>query len=350
MRTLLLRRRSGFALVVLTTLSITACNSAASTDPGLATPTPDATHTIPAPELDSVPIVGRLTGSLSGPARSYEQYPAVAGNDLWLTDADRGSLLRIRLDTGELVAEIPAGVAGVFPPDLHAVAVRGDEVWSGYNHYGGFFIVDANTDAIVRSVESSIRPYAMAFGEDGLWVTDFDHSKVAKIDPDTGAEVAVIDVPFPTGIAVTSDAVWVAGHSDGTLIRIDPAKATITDTITFKGKSTQVVAAFGAIWVGIYGRNPGGVARVDPVTFAVTYIDTGKGTGGVAADDTHVWLASETLGCGPPDGFLFRIDPVSNRVDGWLEGPGCPTWIHVEGDQLWTMAEDGSVARAVIDG
>ena len=72
---------------------------------------------------------------------------------------------------------------------------------------------------------------ALGFGH--LWVTQGLDAVLIKIDPDTGSEVARVDVgggaagiPYP--ILLTSDAVWVVNSTDGQALSFDP------DTLEFE--------------------------------------------------------------------------------------------------------------------
>ena len=56
-----------------------------------------------------------------------------------------------------------------------------------------------------------------------LWVTSRAGKLVSRMDPLINQVVETIEIGFPTtGLAVTKDAVWVAGSKDPQLTRIHP--------------------------------------------------------------------------------------------------------------------------------
>ena len=85
---------------------------------------------------------------------------------------------------------------------------------------------------------------------------DFADS-VVRIDPETNTVQATIPVGRrPTGIAVGSDAVWVANAGDGTLSRIDPETNEVAKTIRVGSSPSGVTAAAGSIWVTVQDSAP----------------------------------------------------------------------------------------------
>jgi streptogramin lyase len=119
------------------------------------------------------------------------------------------------------------------------------------------------------------------------------------IDPQVLAELSVA---LPAGFGFGFESVWVAGHHDRTLRRIDPETNLVIDVIEDLGfQSNAVLASAGSVWVS----SADGLYRVDPVTRQFTTIPGGGG--GLASGFLNVW--ETTL-----DDRLIRIDLETNEV------------------------------------
>ena len=129
--------------------------------------------------------------------------------------------------------------------------------------------------------------------------------------------VEKFDVANPQGFAVGFGSVWVVGHRDGTISRIDPKTNEVSAVIPGIGYQAQdVVVGDGSVWVPASGANY--VARIDPATNkivsklhvgAVSDVDFGFGS---------LWAATKDM-------QLFRIDPTTERVVARIQiGPKGP--------------------------
>ena len=75
--------------------------------------------------------------------------------------------------------------------------------------------IDPGSDSVVATIPLGCCFFhEVAYGNGGVWVSNFVDNTVERIDPATNAVVAVIQTTgrAPEGIAVTPDAVWVADH------------------------------------------------------------------------------------------------------------------------------------------
>jgi DNA-binding SARP family transcriptional activator/streptogramin lyase len=116
----------------------------------------------------------------------------------------------------------------------------------------------------------------------------------------------------PQGIAVGYAAVWVTDGGQQTLIRIDPQKLTIVQTIGIGADVRTLAVGFGSLWIA--DGNSAAVTRIDPRTNRVTATIPLGNTDGVpnnafaiAAGAGSVWT---TAGANTID----RIDPRTNKV------------------------------------
>ncbi|HSV37577.1 MAG TPA: hypothetical protein VLI04_02355 [Nocardioidaceae bacterium] len=83
--------------------------------------------------------------------------------------------------------------------------------------------VDPSTLEVDWTVVVPAYAVVEAFGS--YWATDFDGSLVRRIDPADGTTLAEIETPgaAPIGAVAVGEELWIAGHHDGRLWRIDPA-------------------------------------------------------------------------------------------------------------------------------
>jgi DNA-binding SARP family transcriptional activator len=116
----------------------------------------------------------------------------------------------------------------------------------------------------------------------------------------------------PQGIAVGYGAVWVTDGGQQTLIRIDPKKHTIVQTIGIGADVRALAVGFGSLWIA--DGNSAAVTRIDPRTNRVTATIPLGNTDGVpnnafaiAAGAGSVWT---TAGANTID----RIDPATHKV------------------------------------
>jgi streptogramin lyase len=191
------------------------------------------------------------------------------------------------------------------------------------NSNGTVSRIDPAADRVVATIplpRLGRRPEAIAAGAGGVWVAA-SAGMVWRIDPARNQVVGKVDTGRllykPISLAVQDDAIWVVccansapgRHSDGKLIRIDPARGRVTTRIAVNGDPFAVAADPRAVWVA---TAQGPAERVDRVTNQVTaVIPAGGPIGGaqaVAIGHGGVWLAD------PGDSVVVRVDPAANRT------------------------------------
>lgn len=170
--------------------------------------------------------------------------------------------------------------------------------------------VDASTNTILGQVATPSITYGyMASGKGAVWQADFGRDLVLRIDPETEAVVAQIEVgAAPEGVGTTAGAVWVANHHDGTVSRIDPGTNLVVATIEVgpAGSSGPLELAAGETGVWVHVPNTGTVVHIDPATNAV--IGSVAVDGVPAVDGDAVWISN------PAAAAVVRVDPASHAV------------------------------------
>jgi DNA-binding SARP family transcriptional activator len=262
-------------------------------------------------------------------------------------DLARNSLAAVDPSSGKPSLVVP--LAGR-PTDLAAAGAR---LWAATVDSAALTGVDAGTRTITRTVALRMEPSAVAFGHDAVWVADGRRGEVVRVAP--GYDRVSAPIRFRTGqpvrraaqataLAAGAGGVWVTDGSSR-LARIDPASRQVTYVDTGVPLNGVAVGA-GAVWaVSGPGR---AVLRIDPATRAVRRIELAARPGGeapfpaaIAATDAAVWVLSRNTAT------VARIDPVT-------EGPAAvipigvdrvPNEIAAAGRTAWVANEDGSLSR-----
>ena len=125
-------------------------------------------------------------------------------------------------------------------------------------------------------------------------VANLDDQTVARIDPNTRTVTRVAVQDPPTGLATTSDAVWVVGSTQAASVTVRAHRPSSWSTVTKKRR------------LGNIAGEPGSV-----------------GTRGRA-----VWIA-------PSSGFLSRMDPRTANVVQRVDPNASPIAIAVGPDAIW---------------
>jgi YVTN family beta-propeller protein len=138
-----------------------------------------------------------------------------------------------------------------------------------------------------------------------------------RIDPDANRLVATIPFgferqrPYAEGggvaLAAGEGAVWVANRPDQTILRIDPARNVVLQSIVAPGPEASLATGLGSVWVGSLFSTT--LIEIQlRAGFALREIELGQATtAGVAVGHGAVWTVAN-------DGELSRIDPASGRV------------------------------------
>ncbi len=179
-----------------------------------------------------------------------------------------------------------------------SIAVDGRHVWvvtADERH--ALLGVDLHTGRITKTFRISQGVAAARAGLGGLWLTDPDRGVLLRIDPRTGQVLATIRTGAGARFfAVGEGAVWVQNNDAGTVSRVDPA--TNREVASIKVSALPIdggdlAVGGGSVWARISDVL---VARIDPTTNkVVARYGPGSGSGGVAADETAVWISAHDV-------------------------------------------------------
>jgi peptide/nickel transport system substrate-binding protein len=246
---------------------------------------------------------------------------------------------------GHVVAQVPVGIR---PGDL---AVGAGSVWVANLGDQNVTQIGARSRRVAATVSPGISVDGLGAGPNGVWVADATRSHAVVIDPVSRSPAATVrvnedppkDEPagglelVPRPVAVTAEAVWIAGPVG--LTRLDPdSKRTIARPPVGSEPNGIAVGARG-VWVsdGIDGT----VTRIDPETNEVVQtINVGQSASGVAAGAGGVWVPV------PLEDRVKRIDPATNAVKDTVRVPGGPGAVAIGADAVWvTTRRGGTVTR-----
>jgi YVTN family beta-propeller protein len=199
----------------------------------------------------------------------------------------------------------------------YSIAVTETAVWVHAFDAGTVFRVDPNTNAVVATIDVGQGPGDVAVQGGFVWVLNHGDSTVSKIDSQTNKVVATITLPPPIGhLAVSPGAVWVASIAGNEIRKIDPQTDKVVATIQSSDGPAAMSYGAGSLWV--CGWTDGAVVRLNPATNqTIKRFDIGTALGnacaGIYALDNTVWVE---LFSGENDSgaMVNRVDPVANTV------------------------------------
>ncbi len=230
---------------------------------------------------------------------------------IWMMSS--GRLARID-QTSSAVVDIPIpGGAGV---RFRGMAVAEGAVWLPDVEYKTIHKIDPKTNRVVLAIAAdmvggSLSEGSIGAGDGAVWaVTGPDNGVLTRYSAAIGKEEATIALPSRSSdVLVAFGSVWVTGTGNDELYRVDPATNRIATTTELRARPRAMVAEGGSVWV--WNEGDGTVQRIDGKTAKVlATIDTGAvGKAAMAAGGGFVWINSRLVP-------LIQIDPHTDSVRG----------------------------------
>ena len=219
--------------------------------------------------------------------------PVPAFGSVWIASAAEGIVQRIDARTGALVATIRVAdpqrllAAGCAPSSEHAYAT------------GSFGL---------RACDA---PSAVAAGADAIWAVANDANAIVRVDPARNVVTDTVALGFDAwSVTASGDAVWVSDYIDDALVRVDPATRAVVARIPVPSGPTEIATQGDTVWVVCSAA--GMVARIDATRNAVNAtIRVGAWALAIAVAGDDVWVRG---GSARDDGGLYRIDARTNTV------------------------------------
>jgi len=219
--------------------------------------------------------------------------PVPAFGSVWIASAAEGTVQRVDTKTGAIVATITVAdpqrllAAGCAPSSEHAYAT------------GSFGL---------RACDA---PSAVAAGTDAIWAVANDLNALVRVDPSRNAVTDTVALGFDAWSVTAADhAVWVSDYLNDAVVRVDPATRKVVSRINVPSGPTEIATSGDVVWVVCSAA--GMVARIDATRDAVgATISVGAWALAIAVAGDDVWVRG---GSARADGGLYRIDRRTNAV------------------------------------
>ena len=175
---------------------------------------------------------------------------AVAFGSLWVANCKDGNLYRINVETAEIQAMIPTGIAN--PKGETNVVAGAGSIWVPSDGAGRIARVDPESNTVTATIAVDPGTFFLAYGFDALWAVSSDGRTLQKIDPQAGAVTGKVALGNQPGfLAAGEGAVWVQEQGDGTLARVSPETLELSGRVKV-GETLMygdVDVGNGAVWL-----------------------------------------------------------------------------------------------------
>lgn len=236
---------------------------------------------------------------------------AIGFGSLWVANCTDKSIYRIDRKTGNVIANIPTGLADKYG-EL-SLAIGAGSVWVLSDSTGILTRIDPVKNSVLAKIKVLPFSYCAAFGYNAVWITNTGDVKnnfntgmvegkkqgsVQRINPETNEVVATISTGIaPRFLTVGENGIWTLNQVDGTVSRIDPYTNKLIATIDTKviGLGGDITAGAGKIWVR--GNQTAFLVTIDPKTNAVRdHYGPLSGSGAVRVTaDNNVWISAHDI-------------------------------------------------------
>jgi len=330
------------SFLVTVALILTACTASSPQVPS-ATPT-SVPSILPTPS-SIVPLEERLLAEIDV---EFPDEMVFAQGFIWVK-TDSGHVVQIDPVTNSVVGDIKVDTTTNWHDYCQGLGTDGENVWAcstrGDENFKTIDVVriDPGTQSVVATVEVDkiFDQYNMPFLSNRIWVLTGDYSKLVGIDTTTNEPSPAIDLGIRCfQVAAMSNSLLVTCKQDNLILRVDPESMQVTERVTINPSPWNIRASENGVWVGVGNA----VLRLD--SGSLNPIATFTSLPG----DKDLFVTKEAVWVRLDDGFLYRIDPVSNQIaeqfvsdqrfynmGGFLVTP----------DSVWTSAGDDDLVLRI---
>jgi DNA-binding beta-propeller fold protein YncE len=114
---------------------------------------------------------------------------AFDGQDLWVAHETSETLLRLNIQSGEIIDRFPLGDQPM------GLAFDGQNLWAALSGADEVVAIDRLNGAVIQRVQVGERPVALLFDGFALWSANQVGDSVSEIDPEAGEELRRVRVP-----------------------------------------------------------------------------------------------------------------------------------------------------------
>ena len=183
-------------------------------------------------------------------------------------------------------------------------------------------------------------PGAAVAADGSVWVTSPEGNVVYRIDPATASIVQTIPVGSgPSAITATGPDIWVANTLAGTVSRISAASDEVVQTVSVGTEPTGLASGGGSVWVADAAAST--LSALNPVSGQLTStVALPSPPFGVAFGAGSVWVTS------PQDNNVTQVDPRSGQPGQQIPVGAGPTAITFGFGSVWVAnGLDSTVSR-----
>ncbi len=195
----------------------------------------------------------------------------------------------------------------------------------------------------VALVDVGDEPRHLSVGGFGyVWSSDSGSHTLTRIHPDRNEVVSSIDLPAAPGdVEIGTGPVWVALPSEGTVVEVDPASRSITQTVPVAAgpvADIELGLGGGALWVVVPEQE---VLRIDLVTRERQSVQ-------VSSDPRDVAVKGGIAHILGAEGIVYRLDSLTSKEVGPRLNvpPSTSGDISLRAGSLWYFTgTDGTLIR-----
>ena len=202
---------------------------------------------------------------------------------------------------------------------------------------GGVVVVGKDD---VRSVASDVGLSGLASLGRVVWASSYASGRLLRVDPARQAVTQTVAVgQGPGSVVAASGDLWVVDAARGRVVRVDGASGQVVQRVDVGESPVAVAAGFGSVWVAVAGEQS--VARLDPQSGRVTArVGVGATPAALSAGAGGVWVAQ------PEARRVVRIEPRRGQVDVTVSVGAGPQAVSATGDAVWVAnVLDATVSR-----
>ena len=330
-----MKPRFGTFLLAICIVMVTGCTASSPQEPSA---TPTSVPTILPTPSSIVPFEKRLLATID--VKYPDELVFVQGY-IWVK-TDDGHVIQVDPATNSVVGEIKVDTTSDPYHYCQGLGTDGDNIWacsaSGDEDNRTIDVVriDPSTKSVVETVEVGkiFDQFKMPFLLNRIWVLSGNGDKLVGIDITTNQPGPPIDLGVRCfQVEAVGKSLLATCRLDNLVLRIDPERMEVTDRLTFSNP-LNIAAAENGIWLS----QGNAIARLDTESLEPVAIFANLLNADIFATKEAVWVRLE-------NGFLYRIDPVSNQLVEQIETDQSLSIgsILVTSDSIWTTASDDDI-------
>jgi hypothetical protein len=303
--------------------------------PHVPTPTSTSVPEIPPTPASIVSFDERLLASID---IKYPDELAFVQGFIWVK-TDDGHVIQIDPSTNTAVGDIKVDTTSDLYHYCQGLGTDGTNIWAcsatGDEDHRTIDVV--RIDPTTRSVVATVKvgkifdQFNMPFLLNQIWVLSGNGDKLVGIDITTNQPSPAIDLGTRCfQVAVVDKSLLVTCRLDNLILRVDPEKGEVTERLEFPSP-LNIAATENGIWLS----QNNAVMRLDPESLNPVTMLTKLFNADIFATKEAIWVRLE-------DGFLYRIDPISNQLMEQIKTDQSLSMgsILVTSDSIWTTAGD----------